>query len=199
MNALHSIALVLLVAPWAPSAQERAAAARRQSDADRATAVARLPRGHAFTSAGEAYRIVGGVRAVRRAAHETESQTLARSGASASDVVDRKGSQYLVVRSRVAATATVPSSGYLAAVNGRTGNLGVLPGILEVRMRRGADPADLANGHGLAVVSSAPRLSLTFLRVPAGRDLAASAAALARDPAVESVEIEVIEHLAQPR
>jgi hypothetical protein len=200
MNALHSIALaVLLVAPSVPSAQEPTTVMRRQADADRAVAVARLPRGHAFTSAGEPYRIVGGVRVLRRPAHESEAQTLARAGATASDVVDRKGSQYVVVRSRDSVTATVPRTGYLAAVNGRTGNLGVLSGILEVRLRKGADPAELASAHGLTVVSSAPRLSMTFLRVPAGRDLAASAVDLARDPVVESVEIEVIEHLATPR
>ncbi len=199
MNRLHPIALAwLLVAPTAAPAQEQART-RQQVDADRAAAVARLPRGPSFRSGGDEYRIVGGVRSFPRAAHESEAQVLARVGASPGDVIDRKGRQYVVVRARAAATATVPRSGYLTAVNGRTGQLAVLSGEIEVGLRKGADPEAVARAHGLTVVFSAPRLSMTFLRVPPGADLAGAAAALSRDPNVESVEVEALEHLASPR
>lgn len=201
MNAHRSIllAVLLLVEPAVGTAQQGKARVRSQAEVDRAAAIAALPRGEGFTSGGQAYRLLGGARAVRRAPHESEAEALGRAGASPSDVIHRKGKQYLIVRSPGAAAATVPKNGYLTAVNRRTGHVAVVSGLLEVRTRKGVEPAELARAHGLGVVSSAPRLAITFLRVPAGSDLPQIAAGLGRDPVVESVEIEVIERLATPR
>lgn len=198
MNGLHTLAIAWLLFGPTASLAEETTRTRQQADAERAAVVARLQRGHAFRSGGEQYRVLGGVRALQRVGHESEAQVLARAGAVSSDVIDRKGREYVVVRSRAAATPTVPRSGNLTAVNVRTGNLAVLSGLLAVGLRQGTDPADLARAHGLVVVSSAPRLAMTFLRVPVGGDSEVAAADLARDPGVESVEIEVIEHLARP-
>jgi hypothetical protein len=163
--------------------------------------VAPLPKGGIVASHGEQYRIVGGARAHLRAPHQSEAQIAAQAHAAPTDVVDRLGN-FVVVREAGSATSVPatasPAAGHLVAVNERTGAVAVIPGTLTVRLRKGRDPAALARRHGVALVSAAPRIRAAFVRVPPGADLTAAQAALAKDPAVESVEIEVLERFAVP-
>ena len=160
-----------------------------------------LPKGRIIASRGERYRIVGGARAHLRAPHQSDAQIAAQANATPEDVVDRLGN-FVVVRDAGSATrvpvAVAPSSGHLLAVNERTGSVAVIPGTLTVRLRKGGDPAAVARRHLVALVSSAVRLRAAFVRVPPGADLAAARASLASDPAVDSVEIEVLERFAAP-
>ncbi|MFL5302680.1 MAG: S8 family serine peptidase [Anaeromyxobacteraceae bacterium] len=168
--------------------------------ADPAAAARALPAGSAFTAGGERYRFVGGARAVARGDGEDDDRALARAGAAGAEILERKGG-FLVFRDARATAAAARSRKegvHAVAVNARTGRVAVVTGILNVRLKKGADAARLARAHGLELVSVAPRLGAAFLRVPAGQDVQAAAAAVAKDPGVASAEIDVIEHLAVP-
>jgi hypothetical protein len=167
----------------------------------RAAAVRSLPKGSTFTSGGEQYRMLGGARVVTRAAHETVAKALARARAAPRDVIERKGN-FLVVRDpKAPATALAPEDDRArlpVAVNTRTGQLGVVSGVINTLLAQGVDAAAVAQAHGLTLVSAAPRIGAAFFRAPAGQDLQAAAAALAADANVASAEVEVIERVAVP-
>jgi uncharacterized protein len=187
MNVIAQILVVALVAGPSTAAEHAAAGA--------------LPPGSAFTSAGERYRFVGGARAVARGEGEDEERALSRAGAAGAEVLERKGG-FLVFRDARASAAAArkrKEGAYAVAVNARTGRVAVVSGIVNARLKKGADAARIARAHGLELVSSAPRLGAAFFRVPAGQDVQAAAAAVEKDPGVASAEIDVIEHLAVPR
>jgi fervidolysin-like protein len=188
MNVITQLlAVALLAAPSGP--------------AEHAAAVRALPAGSAFTSGGERYRFVGGARAVARGDGEDEAGALSRAGAAGAEILERKGA-FLVFRDARASAAAArrrKEGVHAVAVNARTGRVAVVSGVVNVRLRKGADAARVARAHGLELVSAAPRLGAAFLRVPAGQDVQAAAAAVAKDPGVSSAEIDVIEHLAVPR
>jgi hypothetical protein len=199
--ALAALVAVLLL-PCAAAARPKAARGTAPAQARRAGVVARLPLGPTLESGGERYRVLGGVRALARAAGETEAELLSRAGVSSEDVVERKGELVVHRDPGAAARASAPAGADGAravALNVRTGGLGMVSGILNVRLRDRGAAAGVAAAHGLELVSAAPRLGLAFLRAPGGEDLHAIASALAQDARVAEAEIEVLEHLAVPR
>ena len=194
-------ALALAALPLLSAAQQDGAA---PGAAERHRAlVESLPRGPAFESGGERYQPVEGIRAVVRRPGESFDDALARAGAAPSDLVEPKG-RFLLFRQGPAAPgaarpAASPGRTCPVAVNARTGKLGVVLGSIVARLRHVMDARAVAADHGLAVAFVAPQLSTAFYRVAPGQDAQAAAAALARDGRVEWAEVEVKEHVAEPR
>jgi hypothetical protein len=119
----------------------------------------------------------------------------------AAELVEEKGPFAIFREGAAAATEATragPAETHPVAVNERTGNLGVVPGTLVVRLREGSSAGELARAHGLSLDFHAAHLGTAFFRAPAGASLPAAAARLAADPRVRSAEIEVKEHLAEP-
>jgi hypothetical protein len=198
MNNAKTALIGMLLIPALALAQTQTSRRPPASAANQRAVVESSPKGSAFASEGQQYRVLGGVRAIARAASETEEQALTRASAASTDIIERRGG-FLFVRDtrRAAATiATAPATtgAYAVAVNSRTGQLGVVSGIINVRLRRGGDPVALARSYGLELISAASRIRAAFFRAPAGQDLQAVAAAIAKDATVASVEIEVLEH-----
>lgn len=197
MTFAAAAALLLLAAPLgAPPALLDKSAARAARDAHEAF-VKGLPRGASFRSNGQSYQMAGSVRALPAPARQPAEQALAAAGLRASDLVERKGA-FLVVREAGALSQAVQASpsgavSHPVAVNRGTGVLGVVTGGLSVRLRSAASALPLARDHGLELESTATGIRTAFYRAGAGQDIAAAAAALARDRRVRSVEIEVQE------
>jgi hypothetical protein len=201
MKAAALAALAVLLLPCAAAARPTAARGTAPAGARRAEFVARLPRGATLESGGERYRVLGGARVLARGAGETEGEALARAGVAPEDVIERRGELVVHRDPGAPARASAPAranASRAVALNVRTGGLGIVSGLLNVRLRDRAAAAAVAAAHGLALVSAAPRLGLAFLRAPAGEDLDALASALARDGRVAEAEVEVVEHLAVP-
>ncbi|HEY7726652.1 MAG TPA: hypothetical protein VH880_15065 [Anaeromyxobacteraceae bacterium] len=161
-----------------------------------------LPRGSAFRTNGQPYGFLAGLRAVARAPGEPSGEALARAGAAAAELVEEKGGFAVFRESAAAASEATRAAGraptYPVAVNERTGDLGVVPGTLVVRLRDPPAAGELARDHGLSLDFHAAHLGTAFYRAPAGASLPAAAARLAADPRVRSAEIEVKEHFAGP-
>ena len=199
----HRLLLLLtLAAPLTARAASAEARATGQARArERAALVQSLPQGASFRSRGQSYRIVGGLAAVPRAPAAGAEGLAAPAPA---DIVEEKGA-YLIVRpggAPLAAPLAAPAGGPVGplpvAVNTRTNAFGLVLGTIDVRLRDRDAAAALARDLGLELVSVAPRISMAFFRVPAGGDLLAAAARLARDARVRSAEIEVKEHFDRP-
>lgn len=195
-----AIAAVLLAAPgdtgvvFDAARNKEAGRAARQ---ERETFVNGLPRGATFRSARQTYQMAGNVRAVGASARQAPEQVLAAAGLGASDLVERKG-RFLVVRESGALSQALQvgasgSTTHPVAVNRATGGLGVVTGVITVRLRSVASAVALASDHGLELVSTATGIKAAFYRVPVNQDIAAAGAALARDRRVRSAEIEVQE------
>ena len=158
--------------------------------------VAGLPRGASFRSAGQSYQMAGNVRALPAAAKAPE-QVLQAAGLSTAEVLERKGA-FLLVREPGALSQAVQatpagSDSHPVAINARTGGLGVVTGLITVRLRSVVSAVPLAADHGLTLHSTATGIRAAFYRVPPNQDIVAAAAALTKDRRVRSAEIEVQE------
>ena len=158
------------------------------------------PVGSTITSNNQQYQILPGVRATISLPDERPEQALTRMGGN--KLIETKGA--FVVFS--AAQQSVPSltsvngaTSYPAALNPRTGELGILPGTLKVSLKDTSSAAAVAADHGLEVVRVFAHLQMAFYRVPPGQDVVAAAAALSADARVASAEVEVVEHLSVPQ
>ncbi len=172
----------------------------------RASLVEGSAKGAPFQSAGQTYRMVGGLRATLLAPGSTVDQGLATARAAPENLVEVKG-PYLVYReSAEKALAVVPAAAMVdqartlpVVVNTRTGRLGVAASVLVVKLADVEAAQALAAATGLELDFVADRIGYAFFRVPDGRDLLGAAAAMAGDRRVTSAEIEVREHFAVPR
>lgn len=168
--------------------------------AKRTTLLQKLgPVGATITSNNQQYQILPGVRATLSLPNEQPEQALTRMGGS--KLIETKGA--FVVFS--AAQQSVPSltsvngeTSYPAALNPRTGEIGILPGTLKVSLKDMANAAAVAADHGLEVVHVFAHLQIAFYRVKPGQDVVTAAAELSADARVASAEVEVVEHLNVP-
>ena len=168
--------------------------------AKRTTLLQKLgPVGATITSNNQQYQILPGVRATLSLQNEQPEQALTRMGGS--KLIETKGA--FVVFS--AAQQSVPSltsvngeTSYPAALNPRTGEIGILPGTLKVSLKDMANAAAVAADHGLEVVHVFAHLQIAFYRVKPGQDVVTAAAELSADARVASAEVEVVEHLNVP-
>jgi hypothetical protein len=169
----------------------------------RTALVQAAPKGVPFTSGGQTYQVVAGLRATTTTG-ATLDQRLAAVGAAPADLVEARG-PFAIYRTREAAApvsamavAVNRSTTLPVVVNPRTGRLGVATNVLVVHLRDVGEASVVARESGLTLDYVAERLGLAFLTVPDGRDLQAAAAAVAKDPRVKSAEVEVREFFAVP-
>ncbi len=182
--ALASLALL----PVFASAQAK----KSTVGAARAQAVAAAPEGASFRSAGQEYRIVPTLRAVKVAGGASSGASLSAVGAGPGALLERKGPYALYVEP-AGETPAAASQTVAVAVNARSGQLGVLTGTITARVGSAAAAAAAAKGAGLVLDLVTPASGFAFFRAPPGADVLAAAAALAARPEVQGVEVEVRE------
>ncbi len=151
--------------------------------------VGSLPQGPEFRSDRQVYRPVAELRAYPR-------------GAGSGDIVTYKG-PYVIVRAgstaRSGATAAEPGvTAGSVVVNVRTGQLGIADGTITAKLSDVGAAEALAAANGLTVEFVAGAIGHAFFTAPPGRDLAAAATALAKDPRVQSAYPGVRESFAVP-
>ena len=166
--------------------------------AARAQAVAAAPKGAAFRSAGQEYRVVPTIRAVKVTADASSAASLAAVGAGQGALLERKGPYALYVEPAGEAPAAT-SQTVAVAVNVRSGQLGVITGTITARVASAAAAQAAAKGAGLVVELVSPASGYAFFRSPPGADVLAAAAALAARPEVKGVEVEVREAYDEPQ
>ncbi len=200
------VAAVVFLLPAVALAQVAASA----QETRRTRIVASAQKGAPFQEGRQAYQVIVGLRAAVRGPGTAEAR-LSALGVPTADLVEEKGPFVVYARAVRVPTAegglaaasavnSVDSSPtYPVVVNVRTGELGVLPGVIIVKLARPADAEPLATANGLAVDFVAENIGYAFLKVPDGRDVVAAAAAVARDPRVTTAYPEVREHFAVPR
>jgi hypothetical protein len=167
-------------------------------DAARAQAVAAAPKGASFRSAGQEYRVVPTIRAVKVTGGASSAASLATVGAGPADLLERKGPYALYVERGGDSPAAV-SQTVAVAVNARSGQLGVITGTITARVASAAAAQAAAKGAGLAVEHVSPASGYAFFRAPQGADVLAASAALAARPEVRGVEVEVREAYDEPQ
>jgi len=185
---IHAAIALLALLPAFATAQSK----KSTVGAARAQAVAAAPKGAAFKSAGQEYRVVPTIRAVKITGNASAAASLSALGAGQGDLLEKKGPYALFVeRGGEAATATSQTVG--VAVNARSGQLGVITGTITARVGSAAAAQAAAKGAGLALELVSPASGYAFFRAPQGSDVLAAAAALAARPEVKGVEVEVRE------
>lgn len=162
-----------------------------------------LATGQTFARDGVSYRHAPEIRAMRADRKEQTAQALPRVGASASDLIDRRGALLYFRRpaqmttaarvERVNRRALLP-----VAVNTQTGQLVMLPGSIIAYPRDMAQARQLASDHGLTHAGQFPHLNTAIYEVRPGQDVLAAAQSLAADPRVRLAEPEVVAALNEP-
>jgi len=200
------VVLALLLLPATSQAQIQPSAGVDRRD----QLVASAQKGAPFQEGRASYQVVVGLRAASRGG-ATGAARLSDLGVPAGDLVEEKGPFVVYARPPVARTASgrlkdasavaseARSPSYPVVVNVQTGELGILPGVIVVKLTDAADAAVLASANGLTVDYVAAQIGYAFLHVPDGQDVVAAAAALARDPRVTTAYPEVREHFPQRR
>jgi uncharacterized protein len=173
------------------------------STTERAAMLKTLERGKSIKGSRGVYQHLPQVSAVALAsASETPEHALARIGETGAKLVETKG-RLVLFRSKQAKPAAVQYPGgsgvFPAALNARTGTLGVLTGNLIVKPKSMADADTIAASHGLEKTKAYPHLQTVFYKAKPGIDLADVSAALQADPRIESAYPEIIEHLRVPK
>ena len=164
----------------------------------RAQAVAASPKGAAFRSAGQEYRVVPAIRAVTVRGGSSPDASLPAEGAGQGALLERKGPYALFLAPAGEAPAAT-SETRAVAVNARSGQLGVITGTITARVASAAAAQAAAKGAGLALELFSPASGFAFFRAPPGADVLASAAALSARPEVKGVEVEVREAFDEPQ
>ena len=193
---VHAVLALLALAllPATASAQSK----KSTIDPARAQALAAAPKGAAFRSAGQEYRIVTNIRAVRDAG-PAANRSLAAAQASGVDVLERKGPYTLFVERGGDGAAAAPGQTSAVAVNQRSGQLGVITGTITARVASKAAAQAAAKGAGVTLELVSPNSGYAFFQAPAGMDVLSAAAALAARPEVKGVEVEVREAFDEPQ
>ena len=161
--------------------------------------MAAAPKGAAFRSAGQEYRVVPTIRAVRDTGPASASRSLTAAQASGLEVLERKGPYTLFVDRGGDSPAAAPAQTSAVAVNQRSGQLGIITGTITARVASKAAAQAAAKGAGVALELVSPSSGYAFFRAPAGTDVLAAAAALAARPEVKGVEVEVREAFDEPQ
>jgi hypothetical protein len=158
-----------------------------------------LGRGATLTSNEQEYQVLPGARAVQSQPQETQQQAVARVGGG--QAIESKGNfvVYSTPQQGGASVAQVRGvTTYPAVLNTRSGNIGILPGTIRVKLKDATSAAAIASDKGLTLAGQLAHLQMAVYRVKAGQDLAAAAASLAADVRVVSAEVEVLEHMNVP-
>ena len=166
-----------------------------------ASATMELARGRPFVAHGDTYQLLPGISAL--AGNDAISVRLAmdRIGAEAPSQVASRGRYVLYRRGRdqPEADAALHDVGMVrvhpAALNTRTGAIGVLLETIQVRLRNFAERKAVASAHKLRIDTAFPEQQMIYLRVPRGRDILATVAAIAADPRVQSASPELLDNV----
>jgi hypothetical protein len=192
--------IVLAVAVVLPGCASAQAAPPSQPDAQ--ALAASLPQGTEFRSGGRTYRPVAGLRAALDGVAGAPGDSAAASVPAAS-VVGRRGA-YVIYRESIGApearnaTALDRVTARSVVVNTRTGRLGIVNGVVNADLRNVDDAPAIAAEYGLVVDGVARGIGAAFFRAPAGTDLRAIVARLARDPRVKAVDLDIKEDFPVP-
>jgi len=195
--------IALLIAFVALSAMAQAAdrTVTASITAERTARLQKLgPVGQTITSNNQQYQLLPGVRATQSHANEQPQQTLTRMGGN--NLVETKGAFVVFTASKPGAASLATVNGattYPAALNPRTGGIGIVPGTLKVSLKDMASASAVAADFGLEVVYVFAHLQTAFYRVKPGQDVVAAVASLASDARVASAEVEVLEHMNVPQ
>ena len=200
---LRTTALALVLASTAVFAQKSKDYASSAGASERAAMLKTLERGKTMKGSRDFYEHLPQVSVVALAnSSETPEQALARVGESGAQVVETKG-RLVLFRSGQTKAASVQYPGgagvFPAAVNARTGALGVLTGTLIVKPKNLADADAIGASHGLEKIKAYPQLQTVLYRAKAKVDIADVSAALQADPRVESAYPEIIENVRGPK
>ena len=167
--------------------------------------LAALVKGAELTRQGERYVILPEVRAVRQVATiENPQLALSSLGVQGDEVLETKGG-FIIYKATggpvqsVAALATLDNgSVYPVVMNQRTGQLGIVSGMIAVKLTDMTDGDAVAQDHGIQLQSRFDHLGLAVYDVTIGEDVLAAAQALAADARVDSAEVEILEHFHVP-
>lgn len=191
---IHVAIALLALLPVFAAAQSK----KSNVDAHRAQAVGAAPKGTSFRSAGQEYRVVPTIRAVKVTVGAPSAASLSAVGAGQGDLLERKGPYALFVAPAGEAPAAASQTSAVA-VNERSGQLGVITGTITARVGSAAAAQAAAKGAGLALELVSPSSGYAFFRAPPGADVLAAAAALAARREVKGVEVEVREAYDEPQ
>ena len=164
-----------------------------------------LAEGPAVESGGERYVLLPEVRAVHvRNLDRGSEHALASMGVQALEVLETKGHLVLYRRASAASPAFVrlltPSGHRSLPVvrNERTGQLGVVPGTITVKLRDVALAEALASDHGLVLELRVGTTAYGIYRVAPSTDPFAAASALRADVRVADATVEILENVNVP-
>jgi hypothetical protein len=198
---IRIIVLLIAIAAMPTLAQAADRTATASVTAERAARLHKLgPVGQTITSNNQQYQMLPGVRATQSHSNEQPQQTLTRMGGS--NLVETKGSFVVFTASKPSAASLATVNGattYPAALNPRTGGIGIVPGTLKVSLKDMASASAVAADYGLEVVYVFAHLQTAFYQVKPGQDVVAAVASLVSDARVTSAEVEVIEHMNVPQ
>ena len=163
-------------------------------------------RGQEFTLRGERYVFLPEVSAVRLGDSSNNPQlALSSFGVQSSEVLETKGgfTIYKAYQGGVVPSIPVLSSinngmVYPVVLNQRTGQLGIVSGMIAVKLPEMMDGDAVAQDHGIQLQSRYDHLGLAFYIVSIGEDVLSAAQALAADARVDSAEVEILEHFHVP-
>lgn len=185
----HILALCLLLIA-APALAQKQWKSEEQGPSGRNALLQSLQRGKEIVAGGERYR------------HLPEVKAVEGKSPAAGEVIETKG-RLVLYRGAATDSATLKRTGssveYPVVVNARTGELGVLTGVLVVKPKDMSDADAISSGHGLEKGRVFPKLQTVFYKVSPGADIGDVAAALQADPRVESAYPEIIERVRQPK
>lgn len=183
----------LVTSTWAQTTSNAAAT-------QRAAIMKTLSRGASLSVGKEKYQVLPGAQAAKSLNQEQPQQTLTRAGGD--KLIETKGSFVVFTVSPKRSTNVTSTNGatsYATVVNQRTGDIGILPGTICVKLKNMGDAAVVASSHGVDVVREFTHLQVVYYQVKSGQDVLAAAASLTQDSRVKSAEVEVIEHMMVPK
>ncbi|MEI6225968.1 MAG: hypothetical protein WCS72_14550 [Deltaproteobacteria bacterium] len=200
-----TLRIALLIAAALPTLAFGQPAALPSAEAE--ALVRSLPKGAEFRSDGRTYRPVAGLRAAPRTASRNDGQSPLQqaSPAATTDVVVEDKGPYVIYRDASAVSAAGASlvgtprvTKGSVVVNVRTGQLGIADGLITAKLTDVGAAQALAAANGLTVEFVAGPIGYVYFKAPPSRDLAAAAAALAKDPRVKAAYPGVQESFGRP-
>ena len=164
-----------------------------------------LVKGTEVTRQGERYVFLPEVRAVRQVGtFENPQLVLSSLGVEGDEVLGTKGG-FIIYKATGGPAQPVPALAtlndgtvYPVVLNQRTGQLGIVSGMIAVKLPEMMDGDAVAQDHGIQLQSRYDHLGLAFYIVSIGEDVLSAAQALAADARVDSAEVEILEHFHVP-
>lgn len=206
-----AITLVLVTILCVTNCAQASELKRDKSGKIRQTAAtAALQKGGEVRSAGETYILLPEARAVQRRdgsrnASEDALQVLSEMGVNAQEVLEKKG-RFIIYRTPPSAEAMsrgpkLTANGepvYPVVLNRRTGQLGVVPGQIVVRLKDASQAQSLADDFGVGLVTVFKHLNTAFYQVAFEQDPFAVSGDMAGDFRVLSATVEILENVNVP-